>query len=401
MDQKEIDQIIIAELEKGQSPDAILELAKAAEISEDQVIKSFQGFQNNPAFAQAVFLPMLNQFAIPSSVDQAEEVVPESEADYWDPLNDMPSDEDLEKRNQKIQTRFENWQASPKQLKVNFGLLIALAVFFYLPAMFVPGLREIIVRLVLDSDNMQISLLTLPAVPAVTYFFYVQKTQIDIIKKLAADRYNWKYDPSERKDRWEKASQFMPEIFNRGNNGQNIQDQFWGKYQEMDFWSGIFHYRISSGSGKNRRNTKFDTHFFCIRLPENLENRFSIMPETMSAKVFNFFKKKDLDLESQDFNKAFMVSYKEKRSEQELDIVSSLSPSVQIRLLDMKKENGSFSVLFAGNVAVFLFQGRLFKDMESDFISKGVFLDFRDRQYLDDKMAAILSIIEELTLYIK
>lgn len=403
MDQSQIDQIILSELNKGTNPEAILELAKGAEIPEDFVRESFRSVQQNPAFAQAVFLPGLQSFfSQQSKQPKGLDSVDSSGQTFWDPFGEVPSDSVLESRNQKVQKRFEEWKTNPGKLKRNFFLLLAIGILFYGLLVFSAAFRDFIWIIFMESweDPFPYGYV-LPWTPAVAYWVYIKKTQIDIIKKLVADRYNWKYDPSDQAVRWQKAVKLMPEIFEKGNNGQNIQDQFWGKYQDMDFWSGIFHYQVESGSGKNRKNTKHDAHFFCVKLPQTMENRFLLRPEGLGTKLTNAFRKKDIDLESEEFNKAFSISYKESKSARELDIVKSLSPSIQIRLLDLKNTSGKFTFLFAGNTAVILFKGRLFKKMYSNFIFKGVFLDLRDKQYLEQKLSDVLAISSEMVPYIR
>ena len=398
---QQIDNVVLDALKNGSSPSDIMAMAAEAQISEEQVQDSFESFKGNPALANASFLPMLNQFLVPQKeVEKSQDIKFSSVPGTWDPLHDMPSAVTLEERNQKVQKRFEKWQKSPKKLRLIFGALVALALVVYLPLSLIPGMRALIIATVFNHEN-SYGLLILPALPAIAYYWYVKKTQIDIIKKLVADKYGWKYDPTDQKNRWNKALNIMPELFNKGNHAQRIEDQFWGDYQGMPFWSGVFHYERESGSGKNRRNTKYDTHFFCVKIPKALQNRFTLLPESMTRKLINNFRKKDIDLESEEFNKAFMTSYKEGKTDRELDITNTLSPSVQVRLLDLKKASGNYSVLLAHDTAVFLFKGRLFNKMHSNFLSKGVFLDTRDQQFLEDKLSTVLGISQELVPYVK
>lgn len=82
----------------------------------------------------------------------------------------------------------------------------------------------------------------------------------------------------------------FPKIFLKGNNRQELEDEFWGKFhtatQSRDFYSEIFHYATTTGSGKNRSTKHTYQTVFAIRLEKILKNSLRLLPEKKSDKFW-------------------------------------------------------------------------------------------------------------------
>jgi hypothetical protein len=304
----------------------------------------------------------------------------------------------LKERQTKVTKRFEAWKANPKALKMKFWLCVSITAIFWILFGSVTTFQSFVLAIAASGDGDGSGIFFAPFAPPFFYWLYIKHTQIDVIKMLIAEKFQWQYDPDHQPEIWRLAAQELPEVFNKGNTGQYIEDQFWGNYKDQEFWSGVFHYETRRGRNSNSRT---DEHFFALKLRKPLNNRFLLKPETMGTRFSNFFSKKDIDTESVEFNKMFQVSYTGEKAERQLDIVKNLSPSILTRLTDLVKRYDKTTVLFTNDIAIFSFKKRLVKSMKTNFILKDVKLDPRDQEFIEEKMNLILEITRELLIYLR
>ena len=261
-----------------------------------------------------------------------------------------------------------------------------------------------ILKLLFTGEGGGAYILILPVLPLIYYVYKIFNLQRDLIKLMIAKEHDWIYSPQESSGRWACLARKFPEFFRQGDQGQNLSDEFWGKFnsqkQMVYFWSGIFTYQkvFRAAKGK-KRTTTYRQNALAIKLNKKIKADFRLVSENIFLSFLNFFRKKEIDTESAEFNKSFAVFYAGRKMENELDIIKVLSPAVQVKLLQLKNDEGKYSVLFRGEVAIFLFSGRLLKRMRANFFRK-VELDPRDQEKLNKKINVILEITSGIAPYL-
>ena len=255
-----------------------------------------------------------------------------------------------------------------------------------------------------DGDGGFIWLVVLPFVPFGLYLKKVKDLQKDLVKLVIAKGNHWIYSPDKREARWRVLRTKFPELFEKGDEAQNLQDEFWGNFKgdrrAVDFWTSIFEYTVVHRDSKGKKTRQvFTKNAFSFRLVKPLRTRFCLKPEKILSKIRNFFTTKEVETESIAFNKAFAFYYDGAKADKELEMVKTLSPAVQLKLLDLKKTEGPFSVLFSGEVVIFLFEGVLLKKMHTNFFKK-VEVASQDKKYLRQRLEQILEISDDIVQYL-
>jgi len=211
----------------------------------------------------------------------------------------------------------------------------------------------------------------------------------------------------------------FPDIFLKGNNSQELEDEFWGKFhtatQSRDFYSGIFHYATTTGRGKHRKTKHKYQTVFAIRLEKILKNSLLLVPEKKSDRFWRSLGAgSDINFESEAFNQAFKVFKNGQPNQKELlQIFMKLSPAVQIQLVDLANANPGSSIYFAGDMFLFVRSGLLFPtkrtlikfkglpnvQMHTNFFKK-VELNEKDEAYLQERFDTLLSIASNTAKYL-
>lgn len=157
------------------------------------------------------------------NVSKSEKVVVPDEV--WDPVGQKITRSEFASKNKKIQEKLKKYTENPKLPLRNLllfsipGILTLIAfIFFYEPI-----LKSA------EGDNFYFLLFSF--VPVFVYWGRVRKLQKDLIKFMVAKENHWFYDPNESISRWNNFENFVPEFFRKGDEGQNLQDEFWGKFQ--------------------------------------------------------------------------------------------------------------------------------------------------------------------------
>ncbi|MFW6283676.1 MAG: hypothetical protein ACOC1P_06530 [Minisyncoccales bacterium] len=315
-----------------------------------------------------------------------------SNSQYWDPASYIDTnkiEENLKKNNEKY-VKF-----CKKRLFNN------ILYYFFLLIPIVSLILLIYSGYYKDINNFK--LIFLISMPFIFFKFYIKFLSVDLIKNQIAKKHNWLYDPETNYLRWSFIKKKFPEIFLKGDKNQNLEDQFWGKYEfegrSLDFTLGLFHYTVESGSGKNRRSHTFHRNYFIMKLPKKLKTRFFLYPEGFFSKIGDFFTKKEINTESIEFNKTFAFSYNGKKDQKALEIVKTLSQAVQENLIRMSKENKGISVLFGDDAIVFDAKGPILKKFKTNLL-KSDEISEKDISNLDNKIQKMIKIGLDMSKYL-
>ena len=322
-----------------------------------------------------------------------------SEKMRWDPAGVAVSFDTFKVANRNIEAKYEEYRGKsdyPRECRnwLFFGGILGAA--FILWFLHFSGAFE--------EDFVLVFVAFLAFIPLLAYIRVIKVLQRDLIKLVIAKENDWVYSPDENVHHWRKMSVLFPGVFRKGDEKQNLQDEFWGKFTgnrgDVDFWSGIFKYTKVSYDSKGRKSeSEYTKTAFSFHLEKQLNTSFQLEPENIGTKVLNLFRKKEIEIESSEFNKHFAFFYNGKKGDREFDIVKVLSPAIQVRLLELQKHEGDFSVLFQGDVVVFLFDGLLLEDFYTDFFKK-VEVDERDKKVLWERLENILEISDDIVQFL-
>ncbi len=377
---------LLNQLKNKKSPAQVLDLAVSAGVSKDDALRELEAIFRSES--EYTFLPVLGSF-----LQQQKKIsplnTPVSFSEVWDPAGEKITKKTFIGATKKLLTKYQVYKENPGLIRRNAILLGLIPIGFFVLMPLVPALRELLFS---GNDFNWIGFLFLPVI---IYLARIHQLQRDLVKMVVADEYGWVYSSEKQKDRWSKLAGIYPHLFDKGSD-QNIQDEFWGKFrgkkQTVDFWSGIFEY--TTGSGKQK--TVHKKTAFALHLNTVLKSNFRLEPEGDSSSFFRFFRrKKEIDTESNAFNKTFAVFYNGKKQEKQLEIIKILSPSVQVRLLEIANREGKFIIQFQKDTVVFIFQGLLLQNMKSNFFKK-VSLDARDKKAINERINRILDITSDI-----
>ncbi len=139
-----------------------------------------------------------------------------------------------------------------------------------------------------------------------------EQTRIKALGELAT-RLGLRFDPRKNSHHDERFAQF--EIFRRGHsriakNTLSGTAELFGS--DCGVRLGDFRYQETSGSGKNRRTTTYDFSYLIVQLPWRTPPLL-IRPEGVFDKIAAAFGFDDIDFESVEFSRAFLVKSDDKR----------------------------------------------------------------------------------------
>lgn len=398
---QKIRQIALTELQKGKSPKEIVKMAVAAGAPKDVVLNELGAIQAGGG--NFAFLPLLGNFLGIGKKQEKKVSKPIQKDEFWDPVGEIITKNRFKMSSDKIRNTFEQYKTNPNIPRRNLLFFSIPAILTILLVIVYPSILKVLADLGDDGDGIWI--LLIPLLPIAWYWRKIHKLQRDLAKMIIADGHGWIYNPDERRNRWMNLSSIYPELFKKGNKNQNFQDEFWGDFegekQRVDFWTGIFEYTTETGSGKNRHQVTRQKTAIALKLNEKLKSDFRLEPNGFGSWIKNFFRgNKNIRTESSDFNKYFSVYYNGRKMEKQLEIVKTLSPSVQVRILQMAKEQGKFALQFRGETVIFVFDGLLLKKMKTNFFFRGVKLDPRDQKAIEDRLNAMLDISSDIVPFL-
>jgi hypothetical protein len=233
---------------------------------------------------------------------------------------------------------------------------------------------------------------------AFTRSYYHSKFR-DVLKLLLAKENNWLYLPKPNVPQQQVLQKELPELFKRGNtNNKYVDDQFFGEVQtgkdKTSFHFGNFYYEIESGSGDNKHTRSYYKNFLAFKSSRKLNARFLVSPERIGNKIRNILTKKDVDLESIEFNKEFTFSYKDKQNK--LLIPRIFTPTLQLSFLEIEKKQKDFQSLITDDAIIFMFDGFLLSHLKTDILKENK-INEEDNVQLKNKIDELIVIIKEIT----
>jgi len=406
MQLKKIEKIVLKELKKGVTPSDLQKKAFSAGMNAEGLNTAFHAIirKNHP-----ILSPLLSKFLNPDTTESTESQT------TWDPFGVAVSNKRFEPFSRDDLRQYRTLRTHPWKVRRNlitFGLL----AFLGLPLLLFIDSQDV---LTLSKDSAGI--LFLPFMPLIWYIAWIGTLQRRLFKLILCQENNWVFFPKTAQasslmsfilnnlnrykkipkkhyleNRWKAWNEKIPELFTRGNQGQDIYDEIWGDFKmnsgkTYPFYTAIFTYCITSGAGTNKKTRRYNQTIFSVPLNNELSTEFALLPE----KKFKFNRKKEIETESEQFNKAFQFKYAGEKTSKEVEIIKTLSPLVQTQLLDMRKQEGDFSIAFEKELIVLSFDGRLIKKMHTSFITK-VELKEKDKESLRRRMSSIFEMLNTI-----
>lgn len=139
-----------------------------------------------------------------------------------------------------------------------------------------------------------------------------QKKRREELTALAQEL-GWSFDPSHDHSHDERFGQF--EIFRRGHS-RSAYNTLRGRIQSLQtdcaVTMGDYTYKITSGSGKDRRTRTYRFSYVIVQLPF-FTPELLVRPEGVFDKLAGAFGFDDIDFESVEFSKRFYVKSSNKR----------------------------------------------------------------------------------------
>lgn len=315
---------------------------------------------------------------------------------FWDPAGDLIYSNSFEVSCQSLKDKYLIYQKNPR-LPLRNLLLCTLPV---ICSVFLIMLFPRFLEFILQIKN-GVFLLVLPFLPAVIYFTKIKKMQRDLINYLIAQENQWIYSPEERSERWQILRSKFKNLFEKGDEDQNMQDEFWGKINGgNNFYMAIFEYTVVMRDSKgNRRRRKFSKSILALKLNKKLKKTFQLVPESFWHGIKHWFTKKEIETESNSFNRTFAFEYDGQKVENELEIVKLVSPAVQMKLIDLKDTVENFNLLFQEDTVLFVFEKLIFEKMQTNFFRK-VEIDSRDTDFLKKRLYQLLEISGGIVPYL-
>ncbi|MEM9372716.1 MAG: hypothetical protein AAGA55_03655 [Planctomycetota bacterium] len=128
------------------------------------------------------------------------------------------------------------------------------------------------------------------------------------LQSIAA-RYGLEFHPARDRQHDDFYAHF--EIFRRGNS-RTAFNTLIGEHafagHRMGVKAGDFRYTVTTGSGKDRKTTTYTFSYLIIHLPFQTTPDLLIRPEHFFDKLAGVFSSADIDFESEEFSRRFMVA---------------------------------------------------------------------------------------------
>lgn len=300
---------------------------------------------------------------------------------YWDPAGDIIQAGMFDGDIVKIQKRIQNLKNNPNlyykwmMLCLIPGILISVVAYF-LQGPFYEYAGNIVWAFI---------------VPISVFLFYIKKISIDIVKLAIANKKNWLFSPNFDLSRVQRLKNVFPELFKIGHS-HGIEDQFWGTIayneKEIPFWSSYFEYTV--GHGKHKK--VYNRNLIAVPLPStSLTGDFSIVSDSFelfgdTGSAFH--------TESVAFNKAFDIHLNADKAQ----VVRLLSPVVQEKCLQLKKDLQLDSIIWKSNTILFNFRTNLFSIKKS--IWHPAQLENLKTQSLETSFSMVLTTIMTMRKYV-
>ncbi len=210
---------------------------------------------------------------------------------------------------------------------------------------------------------------------------------------LVAEKNGWFYDPRKSIQRLNEMQKKFP-ILRRGG-GKGIGEQYWGKTlingKKISFWMGLHHYE--TGSGKHR--VSHEATLMAFQMPRVVERPFYIREEMPGV----IFVEKDIQLESIEFNKKFVVKHSDAEESNATEIMQVLTPGAQQHFLELAKKFEHFRVAFSGDAVLFSIEGDLLSPFYIDWFGKFE-VNPRDEELMHERMNMLFGVAGEMVKFV-
>lgn len=151
------------------------------------------------------------------------------------------------------------------------------------------------------------------AIAGMIYHYKKERERREALRTLAQE-FGWQFSPARDRHHDDEYAHF--EIFRRGH-GRAAYNTLAGRLEIMgrtfDAKMGDFTYKVTSGSGKNRRTRTHHFSYLIAHLPFMHVPALIIRPEGMFDRVAGFFGYGSISFESADFNRQFYVNGDDKK----------------------------------------------------------------------------------------
>jgi hypothetical protein len=231
-----------------------------------------------------------------------------------------------------------------------------------------------------------------------TFTKFYKSLCYDLIKILMALAKRWFYDPFPSAEKWMALRNLYPEIFNRGNAHQNVEDQFWGKFRagdrDFDFYAGLFHYaRVTKDSKGKSHRRDYEKNFFCLRPGKSFGIRFFLFTHKTGASSSEI-DSRAVKSNSAEFDRNFNISTSPEPDAAE-NIVRGFPSDVLSKLNGMFQTKGPFGMLVTENCVFYVFDGPFLPRIKSDLI-KSIEMDPEDMGYFDREFSMLTGLTSDI-----
>lgn len=215
----------------------------------------------------------------------------------------------------------------------------------------------------------------------------------DMTKLLIAEKNGWMFDPELSIARLNALQKKFP-ILRRGG-GKGIDDQYWGTTEingkQIDFWMALHHYEVKQG----KHTSAHVATLMAFRLPRPAEHPFYIREGVDGPFTF----KKDIQLESVQFNDVFIVKYVGEDQTNVTDLLRILTPATQQRFVELAKKFDYFNASFSGDAVLFSLNSDLLTPFEVSVFDKFE-VNPRDEQLMHERMAEMFNLAGEIIKFV-
>jgi hypothetical protein len=146
------------------------------------------------------------------------------------------------------------------------------------------------------------------------YYAHVQaKKRREELEGLAR-QLGWHFDAAKQGDWDNRYTQF--DCFTRGHSryAYNLMEGTTSVAgRSVNGVMGDYTYKVTSGSGKNRRTTTYNFSFILLAMPLPGVPHLAVRPEHIFDKIGSFMGFDDIDFESEEFSRKFHVKSADKR----------------------------------------------------------------------------------------
>ena len=301
--------------------------------------------------------------------------------EYWDPLGEKIQQDTYMLQTQKLVLQKEEYAKSPGRIKRNHDLLL------------LPGISIFLIYIWLFGFNRGLIYATVFGfMPLLIYRSRIHNLQENLILFLMCSENNWVYNPDDDSPRYEQFKIIYPDYFTVGHSAY-IEDQIWGimnSDKPINFWNCAFTY--TTGHGRSSQTHKHS--IFILRLYKSL-------PVSLDLKRKNIlsFSGNKVKTESEEFNKLFSIDNKMTDPDGQLLLMKVLSPSVQVRLIQLATHFPVARIGFHGDSMILDFSEELWKFRYTDFFHE-VKIDDRDTAYFQSLIMRMTSTPVEMLQYI-